>query len=40
MSLWWPSRRRRRKLSEEELIANIDKTFWHARYTSYKRSSL
>ncbi|HDG9834006.1 NAD-dependent malic enzyme [Raoultella ornithinolytica] len=28
------------KLSEEELIANIDKTFWHARYTSYKRSSL
>ena len=28
------------KLSEEELIANIDNTFWHARYTSYKRSSL
>ncbi|MEN0616743.1 NAD-dependent malic enzyme [Klebsiella indica] len=25
-------------LSEEQLAENIDKTFWHARYTSYKRS--
>ncbi|TCW17497.1 malate dehydrogenase (oxaloacetate-decarboxylating) [Raoultella sp. BIGb0138] len=28
------------ELSEDELAANIDKTFWRARYTAYKRASL
>lgn len=27
------------QIDEAQLAANIDKTFWRARYTAYKRSS-